>query len=89
MIFSVFGANGFIGKKLIHQLKLQNLPCQIIPRNSDDVFSHPLGNVIYCIGLTSDFRYRPLEAIEAHTGYLTRLLKKEWYICIKQTRHLI
>jgi nucleoside-diphosphate-sugar epimerase len=34
-----------------------------------------LGDVIYCIGLTADFRSHPFEAAEAHACHLLRILR--------------
>jgi nucleoside-diphosphate-sugar epimerase len=34
----------------------------------------PAGHIIYCIGLTADFRSRPLDTAEAHVGLVGRML---------------
>ena len=43
-------------------------------RGDETIFSRPLGDVIYCVGLTSDFRTRALATVEAHICLLARLL---------------
>jgi nucleoside-diphosphate-sugar epimerase len=35
----------------------------------------PLGHVVYCIGLTADFRSRPFDTVEAHVGLFAALLR--------------
>ena len=38
--------------------------------------TRPLGHVVYCIGLTADFRSRPFDTVEAHTGLFASLLRR-------------
>jgi nucleoside-diphosphate-sugar epimerase len=40
------------------------------------VFERPLGHVIYCIGLTADWRARPLDVVEAHVTFLEQVLRR-------------
>lgn len=75
MKFSVFGANGFIGSNMVHFLKSQNHECSELEPNDEKIFDRPLGNVIYCIGLTADFRERPFDTVEAHVCLLHKILK--------------
>lgn len=76
MKFTVFGNEGFIGSRLV--TKLQNDGYQVIlPGRNDDLerLEH-LGHVIYCIGLTSDFRTRTYDTIEAHICLWSRILQQ-------------
>lgn len=71
---TVLGASGFIGRHLVARLRADGVPCNAPPRSDADLLSRPLGHVIYAIGLTSDFRSRPLETVEAHVCLLRTLL---------------
>ena len=74
MKFTVLGASGFIGSNLVQWLQSQRLPYWA-PGRGEDVLSRPLGHVIYCIGVTSDFIERPIDTIQAHVCYLSRILQ--------------
>ena len=71
---TVLGASGFVGSALLCHLRSQGLKCSAPARDDSRVFSRPLGHVIYTIGLTADFRTRPLDTIEAHVCVLRRLI---------------
>jgi len=75
MRFTVFGADGFIGSRLVGYLS----------RNKHDVVGYVrgrlphknehLGHVIYAIGLTGDFRYKPFETIDANVSVLADMMR--------------
>ncbi|MGV2863349.1 NAD-dependent epimerase/dehydratase family protein [Achromobacter sp. AGC39] len=71
---TVLGAAGFIGRHLVARLRAAGPPCQAPPRQDPGLMTRPLGHVIYAIGLTSDFRSRPLDTVEAHVCLLRSLL---------------
>ncbi|WAI81961.1 MULTISPECIES: NAD-dependent epimerase/dehydratase family protein [Achromobacter] len=71
---TVLGATGFIGRHLVARLRTDGTPCQAPPRHDPGLMTRPLGHVIYAIGLTSDFRSRPLDTVEAHVCLLRSLL---------------
>ncbi|CUR68341.1 NAD-dependent epimerase/dehydratase family protein [Achromobacter xylosoxidans] len=71
---TVLGATGFIGRHLLARLRADGIACEAPGRNDAGLFDRPLGHVIYAIGLTSDFRGRPLETVEAHVCLLRRLI---------------
>lgn len=75
MKFSVFGANGFIGSNIVNFLKSQNHECDKLEPDDEKIFDQSLGNVIYCIGLTADFRERPFDTVESHVCLLHKILK--------------
>ena len=75
--FTILGASGFIGQALVswlrggdhlvHAVTRASLPALLATRK-------PAGHVIDCIGLTADFRMRPLDTAEAHVGVVARCL---------------
>lgn len=71
---TVFGASGFIGSALIK--KLEQTGTEYFAPSRDETLKGPLGNVIYCIGLTADFRSNPFETVEAHVCHLLRILRE-------------
>lgn len=71
---TVLGAGGFIGQHLVAHLQRSGVACFAPQRGDPSVFTRPLGHVVYAIGLTSDFRSRPLDTVEAHVCFLRRLL---------------
>lgn len=73
MNFTVLGAKGFIGSNLAAELRRQGYRVQT-PERDADLTGESLGHVFYCIGLTADFRDRPLDTIEAHVCKLAQVL---------------
>ena len=71
---TVLGASGFIGSHVVQKLKALQIDFYS-PRREEDVRNKKLGNVIYCIGLTADFRGRPFETVEAHVCKLLQVLQ--------------
>jgi len=69
----VLGATGFVGSRLVAHLQEQGLPFSA-PGRGDEFSRRPLGDVISCVGLTADFRSRPLATVDAHVGHLRRAL---------------
>lgn len=70
---TVLGASGFIGTNIIRKLIFDNIPFYA-PTKTDDLLNKDLGDIIYCIGLTSDFRTKPFETINAHVCKLNEVL---------------
>lgn len=75
MKFSIFGSNGFIGSNMVNFLRNQKIECDELDPNDEKIFESSLGHVIYCIGITADFRERPFETVEAHVCILQKILK--------------
>lgn len=73
--YTILGGAGFIGSNLLRHLRQADHECFAPSRGADSLFCSPLGHVIYCIGLTADFRSRPLDTAEAHVCLLRRLLE--------------
>jgi nucleoside-diphosphate-sugar epimerase len=73
---TIIGSKGFIGRHLIEYLQNHREEYFAPDRGDSSVYSHSLGNVIYCAGVTSDFRERPFDTVRAHISYLNELLEK-------------
>ncbi len=80
MKFTILGASGIIGSALFKELKERK--CEVyaptraeLGGGLEGISGRDLGHVIYCIGLTADFREFPLETVEAHVVLLTRLIR--------------
>lgn len=75
--FTIFGGRGFIGRHLVSYLR--GCGHEVLDQEASDLSSQSknLGNVIYSIGLTGDFRSRPYDTVEAHTSLLSRLLQTQ------------
>lgn len=71
---TLLGATGFIGSHLAR--RLQELGMNVFaPHRTDSLTGMDLGDVIYCVGLTADFRSHPFEAVEAHACHLLHVLR--------------
>ncbi len=77
--FTVLGASGYIGSRLVSHLRSQGHPVWAPERGDASVFSQPLGHVLYCVGLTADFRTRPFDTVEAHVGLLADVLQRSQF----------
>ncbi len=75
MRWTVFGGQGFIGRHLATHLAAVGHEVVVPERSAEFTPDTDLGHVIYCIGLTADFRQRPLETIDAHVHTLVRLMR--------------
>lgn len=71
---TVLGAAGFVGSALVLHIRGLGLDCLAPTRGDEALYRQPLGHVIYTIGLTADFRTRPLDTVEAHVCVLRRLI---------------
>lgn len=75
MLYTIFGGKGFIGGSIVRKLREDGNEIVIPEKNDRSIYGKGLGNVIYCAGLTSDFRQRPFDTVEAHVCYLSEVLK--------------
>lgn len=73
-VFTVLGSTGFIGRHLAaalsHQGHLVHTPARNTPCPDNP------GHIIYAIGLTGNYRERPLDTLDAHVTGAARLLEK-------------
>jgi nucleoside-diphosphate-sugar epimerase len=74
-IITVLGSGGFIGGHLARHLQHQGYRCNLPQKGDESIYTGSLGHVIYAIGLTADFRSRPLDTVEAHVCVLRRLIQ--------------
>jgi nucleoside-diphosphate-sugar epimerase len=74
MNFTLIGGSGFIGSHLVWHLRTQGHTC-VVPERAWEPGGEHLGHVIYCAGLTADFRSRHHETVEAHVCKLSRVLE--------------
>jgi len=75
MKFTVLGGSGFIGSRLVKHLETCGHIVQVASRDATEISSGTAGHVVCCIGLTSDFRTRPYEAVDAHVCTPARLMR--------------
>jgi len=75
MKYTVLGSSGFIGSHLVRWLESQGHDCHA-PARGEDLSGRPLGHVIYCIGLTADWRGRQHDTVKAHVCALLEVLEK-------------
>ena len=75
-VFTVLGANGFIGKSLAAWLHEQGHEVHTPERDltTAELIASVRGHVLYCIGLTADFRRRPWDTVDAHVCILREIL---------------
>ncbi len=74
--FTVLGGHGYIGSRLVAHLRSLGHSVWAPLRADADVFTRPLGHVVYCVGLTADFRTRPFDTVEAHVSLLADVLRR-------------
>jgi nucleoside-diphosphate-sugar epimerase len=74
MKFTIFGANGFIGSYLQAYLQGVSIDCYCPGRDESFLSERDLGHVIYCIGMTADFRNQPFKTVDAHVANLSTVL---------------
>ncbi len=75
-VFTVLGADGFVGRHLVRHLRRRGHACLAPERHDPLPLDRPLGHVVYCIGLTNDYADRPFDTVEAHVSLFARLLRE-------------
>jgi nucleoside-diphosphate-sugar epimerase len=76
MKFTVLGGQGFIGSNLARYLRKSKDEVYVPKRGDQSILRKHLGHVVYCIGLTADFRQRSHDTVRAHVCYLSEVLEK-------------
>lgn len=74
--FTIVGAAGFVGSHLLERLRSLGYACYAPARDDPELMRRPLGHVIYCAGLTADFRRRPHDTMRAHVSLVNELLER-------------
>lgn len=89
MKFTVFGAEGYVGKALVSHLESRRREVSAVARHQIADLSGNLGHVIYTIGVTADFRTRLSDTIDAHVSLLKSLMLEhdfESWLYLSSTR---
>jgi len=73
-MITILGTSGFIGSNLVNKLEQENID-YFAPNRNDRLTGISLGHIIYCIGMTADFRTKPFDTIEAHVCKLKHVLE--------------
>ncbi len=73
-LITILGASGFVGSHLAAALSVRNIEHLAVKRE-DPLPRRNLGDVLYCIGLTADFRSKPFETVDAHVCTLREVLQ--------------
>lgn len=76
MTFTILGTSGFVGSHLVKALRAAQNEVYAPERGDWDIYSRPLGHVLYCVGLTADFRSRPFDTVLAHVSVLADVLER-------------
>jgi nucleoside-diphosphate-sugar epimerase len=71
--FTVFGSSGFVGRNVVDFLRHRGH--QVATPGRGAVLEGDLGRIIYCIGVTSEWRRRPFDAADAHVGILCNIVR--------------
>ena len=74
--YTVIGAAGFVGRRLVEALAAEGETAFAPVRDDPRLFTEDLGRVFYCAGLTADYLARPFETVEAHVGLIARILER-------------
>jgi nucleoside-diphosphate-sugar epimerase len=74
-MITVLGADGFLGSHVVRWLRTLGREVRPLGRK-DDVLATRHGLVIDCVGVTVDFRARPLDTVEAHVARLLPILRE-------------
>jgi nucleoside-diphosphate-sugar epimerase len=73
-MITILGAGGLIGGRLCDILRRRCVE-HYAPARGAPLTNRDLGHVIYCIGVTADFRRRTFDTVEAHVCELLRVLR--------------
>jgi nucleoside-diphosphate-sugar epimerase len=74
--YTVIGAAGFVGSHVAARLRAAGIEPSCPERDDPALWEGDLGRIIYCAGLTGDYRTRPFATVEAHVALLARLIEK-------------
>lgn len=73
-MITVLGGDGFLGSRFAARLARDGTE-RWVPARNEALTGRRLGTVLYCIGVTADFRTRPFDTVEAHVGRLAEVLR--------------
>lgn len=80
-LFTVFGADGFVGRRLVKQLTTNGHHVQSVGRESvTSSIMNDLGHVMYCVGVTgSRFKTEQFNVVDAHVSAMSKILERGRY----------
>lgn len=80
-LFTVFGADGFVGRRLVKQLTTNGHHVQSVGRESvTSSIMNDLGHVMYCAGVTgSRFKTEQFNVVDAHVSAMSKILERGRY----------
>jgi nucleoside-diphosphate-sugar epimerase len=70
--FTIIGAQGFIGAHLAEHLAQSGH--DVARPGRGEPLARESSHVVYCVGVTADFRSRPYDTVTAHISYLADIL---------------
>lgn len=73
--YTVIGSSGFVGRRVVAALRSAGFEPWCPGREDSALWERDLGRIIYCAGLTGDFRTRPFATVEAHVSLLARVIE--------------
>ena len=73
---TILGGSGFVGRRLARALRSGGHEVDTPARGDESIFDRDLGRLFYCTGMTADFAQRPSATVEAHAGFLSRLIER-------------
>lgn len=76
-MWTVIGADGFIGSSLVASLRSLNEEVTCVNRANWPQCAQNLGHIVYCAGMTADFRKRPYDTVDSHVTQLANLLQMQ------------
>ncbi|MCZ4340488.1 SDR family oxidoreductase [Sphingomonadaceae bacterium G21617-S1] len=74
--YTVIGAAGFVGSHVVAHLRARGIEPFCPRRDDPGLWDRDLGHILYCAGLTGDYRTRPFDTIEAHVALPARLIEQ-------------
>lgn len=80
-LFTVFGADGFVGKRLVQKLSNDGHEVQSVGREDDYREKwRDLGHVVYCVGVTgSRYKTEQFRVVDAHISAMANVLEHGSY----------
>ena len=75
MKYTILGSSGFIGSHVLARASHHGHDVWC-PRRDERLDTQDAGHIIFCVGMTANFRGQPHQTIDAHVTYLQRVLQQ-------------